>query len=194
MPYTRANNGDLFFCLLGSTLHHPSSVWASLIILSCPIIIVYGLGDPGYRAICSDSIDAEIRGCRLAGHRDTHVRWQIWRRLPWLNFTSGQPARSDGGRKMKGDAKSCSTDRKLTTSWFPCCFPTASTNIINNPPYPPWTSHTILSHFLHFTLSPFLCLHLKFCTYSGGSCLLNQWFRASCNGKLIKTATACSRH
>lgn len=50
-------------CIMqGSSLHHPSSVWASLIILSCPIVIVYGLGDPGHSAICSDSIDAEIRG------------------------------------------------------------------------------------------------------------------------------------
>lgn len=43
---------------------HPSGVWASLIILSCPIIVVYAV--QGHRAICSDYIDAEIRG--VEGH------------------------------------------------------------------------------------------------------------------------------
>lgn len=55
-----------FQSVLRSSLHHPSGVWASLIILSCPIIIVYGLGDRDHNAICSDPIEAEIRG--VEGH------------------------------------------------------------------------------------------------------------------------------
>ncbi len=49
-----------------------SSVWASLIILTRPIITVYGLADPSHSAICSDSIDAEIRGVGQEG-TGTHM-------------------------------------------------------------------------------------------------------------------------
>lgn len=58
--------------LLRSPVYHPFSVWASLIILSCPIIFVCGLCDPGHSAICSDSIDAEIRGAGQEG-TGTHM-------------------------------------------------------------------------------------------------------------------------
>lgn len=47
-------------------------VWVSPIILSWPTIIVYELADPGHSAICSDSIDAEIRGVGQEG-AGTHM-------------------------------------------------------------------------------------------------------------------------
>jgi len=54
-------SGSVFNVYSGHPCIIPSSVWASLIILSCPIIAVYGFGDLSHRAICSHSIDAEIR-------------------------------------------------------------------------------------------------------------------------------------
>lgn len=92
----------------------PSGVWASLIILSCPIITVYGLGDPGHSAICSDSIDAEIRGVGQEG-AGTHMFGGRSGDASRVTFASG-PAGSDGGEKMKGDAQSSSRNRKMTTS------------------------------------------------------------------------------
>lgn len=103
--------------------------------------------------------------------------------------------------RMKGDVRSCSTDWKLTTSWFPCCFPTALADVINNSPTSLlYSTYFALLHLPSLRSVPLFFaffhhyLHLWCCVYTWDFCLLNQWFRASYNGKLIKTTTSCSGH
>lgn len=142
----RSNTVDLI--LMSTRVNRASSPPPPLIILSCPVIVMYGIADPGHRAICSPSIDAEIIRVGQEGNGDTHVWWPIWSRLPRLASTPGRPARSDGGGKMKGDAVRFA----------------AKTDLNQSPP-PPHPGPYLHYHLpVHHTLHPlplFLHLHLR---------------------------------
>lgn len=138
---------SVFNVLLRSSLHHPSSVWASLIILSCPIITVcVWAWWPQPPAICSDSIDTEIRGCRP--HRaQRHTCSEADLEMPPLSHFHLGTARSI--RRRMGRWKVMRSVAAQTESWPPAdshaVSPTAPTDVINNPSYLPPGLHTLLS-------------------------------------------------
>lgn len=75
-----------------------------------------GLADPGLRAICSDAIDAAIRGVGQEGTGTHMLGGRSGDASPEsLSPRAGLLDQTAKG-KMKDDAQSCGTDRKPTTS------------------------------------------------------------------------------
>lgn len=139
------------------------------------LLLCMGSVTPVHSAICSDSIDAEIRG---VGQEDTGTH-MFGGRSGDASPESLSPQASLLDQTVEGRWKVVSRvaaqTEKPTTSWFPCCFPTAPTNVINNAPPPPYSEHSSLLPLpsLH-SLPLFLHLHLLCCTYTWVSRLLNQ--------------------